>query len=110
MNQPANCPGGSPYSTPVAGAFGRDLPFLVNVLNVGKSQVDENLFNGNEASIRLDYNLSSNDRLFGQFNWSRLPISLPVAIRRNFVVSTPLRLPPPPISSSATFIPSLPRC
>ena len=71
MNQPANCPSGSPYSTPVAGAFGRDLPFLVNVLNVGKSQVAENLFNGNEASIRLDYNLSSNDRLFGQFNWSK---------------------------------------
>ena len=43
----------------------------MNVLNVGKSQVSENLFNGNEASIRLDYNLSSNDRLFGQFNWSK---------------------------------------
>ena len=71
MNQPDNCPSGSPYSTPVAGAFGRDLPFLVNVLNVGKSQVSENLFNGNEASLRLDYNLSSNDRLFGQFNWSK---------------------------------------
>ena len=71
MNQPAKCPNGSPYSSPVAGAFGRDLPFLVNVLNVGKSQVDENLFNGNEASIRLDYNFSSNDRLFGQLNWSQ---------------------------------------
>jgi outer membrane receptor protein involved in Fe transport len=71
MNQPANCPNGSPYSTPVAGAFGRDLPFLVNVLNLGKSQVDENLFNGNEASIRMDYNVSGNDRLFGQLNWSK---------------------------------------
>ena len=49
MNQPSNCPSGSPYSTPVAGSFGRDLPFLVNVLNVGKSQVAENLFNGNET-------------------------------------------------------------
>ena len=71
MNQPDNCPSGSPYSTPIAGAFGRDLPFLVNVLNVGKSQVSENLFNGNEASIRLDYNPGSNDRLFGQLNWSK---------------------------------------
>ena len=71
MNQPANCPNGSPYPTPVAGTFGRDIPFLVNVLNVGKSQVSENLFNGNEASLRLDYNLNSNDRLFGQFNWSK---------------------------------------
>jgi len=49
MNQQSNCAGGSPYSTPVAGAFGRDLPFLVNVLNVGKAQVAENLFNGNET-------------------------------------------------------------
>ena len=49
MNQPSNCPSGSPYSTPVAGSFGRDLPFLVSVLNVGKSQVAENLFNGNET-------------------------------------------------------------
>src|SRR5262249_9638823 len=71
MNQPANCPSGSPYSNPVAAAFGRDLPFLVNVLNVGKSQVDQNLFDGNEASIRLDYNLNNNDRLFGQLNWSK---------------------------------------
>src|SRR3984893_7910670 len=71
QNQQPNCPGGSPYSTPLAGAFGRDLPFLVNVLNVGKSQVAENLFNGNEASIRLDYNLSSNNRLFAQLNWSK---------------------------------------
>jgi outer membrane receptor protein involved in Fe transport len=71
MNQQANCPSGSPYSTPVAGAFGRDLPFLVNVLNVGKSQVSDNLFNGNEASFRLDYNFSAKDRLFGQLNWSK---------------------------------------
>jgi outer membrane receptor protein involved in Fe transport len=71
MNMPDNCPSGSPYSTPQAGAFGRDLPFLVNVLNVGKSQVSENLFNGNEASLRLDYNLSAKDRIFGQFNWSK---------------------------------------
>jgi outer membrane receptor protein involved in Fe transport len=71
MNQPDNCLVGSPYSAPVAGAFGRDLPFLVNVLNVGKSQVDANLFNGNEASLRLDYNFGAQDRIFGQFNWYR---------------------------------------
>ena len=71
MNEPANCLSGSPYSAPVAGAFGRDLPFLVNVLNVGKSQVDANLFNGNEASIRLDYNFSAANRILSQFNWSK---------------------------------------
>jgi outer membrane receptor protein involved in Fe transport len=71
MNVPDNCQSGSPYSAPVVGAFGRDVPFLVNVLNLGKSQVDANLFNGNEASLRLDYNFSAKDRVFGQFNWSK---------------------------------------
>src|SRR5262249_28381595 len=28
-------------------------------------------FNGNEASLRLDYNLNQNNRFFAQFNWSR---------------------------------------
>ena len=65
------CPGGSPYSSPQPGAFNRDGSFLVNVLNSGNSQVDQNLFDGNEASLRLDYNFSQNDRFFTQFNWAR---------------------------------------
>jgi hypothetical protein len=28
-----------------------------------------NLFNGNEASARLDYNFNANNRVFAQFNW-----------------------------------------
>ena len=28
-----------------------------------------NLFNGNEASARLDYNWNSSNRMFAQFNW-----------------------------------------
>ena len=74
MNLPLSqggCPGGSPYGTPLAGVFNRDDAFLVNVLNVNRSQVDGNLFNGNEASLRLDYNLSQNDRFFSQLNWAR---------------------------------------
>jgi hypothetical protein len=70
MNQ-GSCPGGSIFGAPKPGVFNRDANFLVNLLDVGKSQVSENLFNGNEASIRLDYNLGSSDRLFTQFNWSR---------------------------------------
>jgi outer membrane receptor protein involved in Fe transport len=70
MNQ-GRCPGGSIFGAPQPGAFNRDANFLVNLLNVGKSQVSEDLFNGNEASLRLDYNLGSSDRLFTQFNWSR---------------------------------------
>jgi hypothetical protein len=46
MNE--DCPGGSPYGSPQTGAFNRDGSFLVNVLNSGSSQVDQNLFNGNE--------------------------------------------------------------
>jgi outer membrane receptor protein involved in Fe transport len=70
MNQ-GGCSGGSIFGTPQTGRFSRDASFLVNVLNPGKAQSSENLFNGNEASIRLDYNLGANDRIFGQFNWSR---------------------------------------
>ena len=70
MNQ-GRCPGGSIFGAPQPGAFNRNASFLVNVVNVGKSQASENLFNGNEASLRLDYNLSSSDRLFTQFNWSQ---------------------------------------
>src|ERR1035441_7070110 len=50
----AKCPGGSPFNSPRSGAFDRDSTFLVNVLNYGNSQVDENLFDGNEASIRWE--------------------------------------------------------
>jgi outer membrane receptor protein involved in Fe transport len=70
MNQ-GGCPGGSIFGAPEAGAFNRDDHFLVNVLDPGKSRTSGNLFNGNEASLRLDYNLSEKNRVFTQFNWSR---------------------------------------
>jgi outer membrane receptor protein involved in Fe transport len=68
---PGACPGGSIFSAPQAGTFNRDATFLVNVLNPGASQTSGNLFNGNEASLRLDYNWSEKNRFFSQFNWSR---------------------------------------
>jgi outer membrane receptor protein involved in Fe transport len=74
MNQSPDeggCPGGSPFGSPRQGTFNRHDPFLMTVLNQGHSQTQENLFNGNEASFRLDYNPSQNNRLFAQFNWSR---------------------------------------
>jgi len=65
---------GSPFSAPMAGSFGRNQPFLIKSLLVPKTQ-DQiqtgNLFNGNEASIRLDYNFGQKDRAFSQFAWSR---------------------------------------
>src|SRR5581483_4177040 len=72
MNQLGACDEGSPFSAPMTGAFGRSQPFFIKSLLIPKTQ-DQiqtgNLFNGNEASLRLDYNLSQNDRFFGQFAW-----------------------------------------
>ena len=56
MNSPGACPGGSPYAAPLLGAFNRDGNFLETVLNPNKSQSGGDLFDGNEASLRLDYN------------------------------------------------------
>lgn len=50
------CLGGSPFASPQAGAFNRDDTFLEQAISVNKSQVEGNLFNGNKASLRLDFN------------------------------------------------------
>ncbi len=52
-----------------AGTFDRTKPFFYNTNGLFKQQTKDNLFNGNEASARIDYNLSENDRMFGQFNF-----------------------------------------
>lgn len=67
----SDCMGGSPFAFPQAGAFSRADTFLEQAIRVNKSQVEGNLFNGNEASVRLDFNPGSKDRLFSQFNWAR---------------------------------------
>jgi outer membrane receptor protein involved in Fe transport len=71
MNSPGVCPGGSPYAAPLPGGFNRDGNFLETVLDPNKSQSGGDLFDGNEASLRLDYNLGPNNRFFSQFNWAR---------------------------------------
>jgi hypothetical protein len=64
----ANAALGVPYQ---AGAISRDVPFLLDsVLRFGAG-VKDNLFHGNEASARIDYNIGPNDRIFGQYNWQR---------------------------------------
>lgn len=70
LNQ-GGCPGGSPYAAPFAGTFNRDDTFLINVPQLYKSQVGDELVDGNEASLRLDYTATEHDRLFTQFNWSK---------------------------------------
>ncbi len=58
-----------------AGAFNRDLPFQGSSVAIFKSQTGSlgngNLFNGNEASFRLDYTPRTNDRFFAQYNYFR---------------------------------------
>lgn len=66
----ASCPGGSPFSSPRMGTFNRDDTFFELHSDPGKSQSSENLFNGDEASLRLDYSPGSKDRLFTQLNWA----------------------------------------
>ena len=73
------------------GGFGRNAPFLVDTVGVLQSQNQRyssqgNLFHGNEGSLRLDYNLGQNDRVFSQMNWSRATdkfgqFSVPTALR-----------------------------
>ncbi len=67
----SGCPGGSPYATPLPGAFNRDSNFLESIISSNQFQADGNLFDGHDASLRLDYNLSQNNRFFSEFNWAR---------------------------------------
>jgi hypothetical protein len=54
-----------------AGTMNRSDPFELNSVAIFGSQIQTigNLFNGNEASGRLDFNPSASNRLFLQFNW-----------------------------------------
>lgn len=54
-----------------AGTFNRANPFVVDLVSRSRTQGLGNLFDGNEFNGRVDYNISTNDRLFGSFNWQR---------------------------------------
>ncbi len=56
-------------STPTSA--GNVMPFENSSVAIFGSQTESigNLFNGNEASARLDYNWNTNNRTFIQFNW-----------------------------------------
>jgi hypothetical protein len=76
---------GAPCSTTPAlqaGSIGRDpvtgfsgLGFQETSTAIFKSQTGSlgngNLFNGNEATLRLDYNWNTSNRFYAQFNWQR---------------------------------------
>ncbi len=74
---------GNVPSAPIVGTIGQRsndsthpgpgdlMPFENSSVAIFKTQTQTlgNLFNGNEASFRLDYNWNSNNRMFAQFNW-----------------------------------------
>jgi len=59
----------------VEGTLDRSAIIQQNSVAIFKTQVgglaNANLFNGNEASLRLDYNWNSNNRFFLQYNYNR---------------------------------------
>lgn len=61
--------------TPQAGFADRNAPFQLDSVAIFGSQTGSlgngNLFNGNEGSFRLDFNPSSKDRFFAQYNYYR---------------------------------------
>ena len=73
MAQPLASTGAPCSSIPatLTGQISRSTPFLNSTAAIFKTQTQSlgNLFNGNEASGRLDYNLNAANRMFVQFNW-----------------------------------------
>ncbi len=103
-----------------AGTFARTgVPFQVSTISFIGSQNQQtsgagNLYNGREASGRLDYNLSAKDRMFAQFAWNRLPDSFGASNPNNstgrgvgFINPVLIRNPNGQISLLHTFSPSV---
>ncbi|MFZ0480310.1 MAG: TonB-dependent receptor [Terriglobales bacterium] len=69
-NDITNAGGACPLSV-TPGTFNRGSAFLNNSVAVFGSQTQTlgNLFNGNEAMGRFDYNWSVNNRMFAEMNW-----------------------------------------
>jgi len=55
----------------VVGTMGRTLPFEMNSVALFGTQTQTlgNLFNGNEASLKIDYDWNASNRMYAQFNW-----------------------------------------
>jgi len=55
--------------TNLPGTFDRKSNFENKTITLYKQQTKDNLFNGNEASLRLDWNPREKDRFFAEFKW-----------------------------------------
>jgi hypothetical protein len=54
-----------------AGTLNRAAPFVIDGINVAPSRLQDNLRDGNEYSIRMDYNMGQSDRIFAQFAYGQ---------------------------------------
>ena len=85
-----------------------NTPMIYKTVSIAKEHSQGNLFDGNEASARLDFNLSSKDRLFAQANWSRQNDTLPaVSGLRGFTNPTRFITPNGTINWVHTFSPTV---
>ncbi len=68
-----NAANGASCATPAlrAGTADRSAAFLLDSINIAKTRTQNNLFQGNEANARIDWNPGSSNRLFLSFNWAR---------------------------------------
>jgi hypothetical protein len=99
---------GSPLPLQV-GTFDRTLNFEDTTVSVFQQQTQGNLFNGNEASLRLDYNPGQKDRIFTQFNWEKTTDKFGPGLpdsARGFTNPQKIILPNFQISFVHTFTPS----
>jgi len=100
-------------STPLAlqpGVANRDAPFIENSVVNFPSQTINNLFNGNEASLRVDFNPNDRNRFFASFNYLRSndgfgPFNASLSSARGFLSPTKSFFPNGQFSFIHTFSP-----
>lgn len=106
----------SPYGDPALGSrltklfagLSPNTPMIYKTVSIAKEHAEGNLFDGNEAAARLDYNFSSKDRLFAQMNWSRQNDTLPaISGLRGFTNPTRFIFPNGTINWVHTFSPTV---
>jgi hypothetical protein len=87
--------------------LGLDTPMLYQTINIQKTQSQGNLFDGHEASGRIDWNATSKDRVFAQFNWSRQNTFTPATNSRGFLNPTRFIAPNGTVNWTHTFGPHI---
>jgi len=93
-------------------AAGSTMPFQVSSIALFKSQSQTlgNLFNGNEASARFDYNWNNNNRFYANFNWYKQTDTFGpcnAACARGFTNPQKLYFPNGQLSYVRTFSPTV---